>query len=90
MFFLTATADVRLLALGRDDFTRLLGPLQSLLESQAVSYDTPTSKISKVSELRDLHCAVGGCTVQPLPGSQAVSHDLPDQQGGDEASLRWR
>ena len=48
---LTATADVRLLALGRDDFTRLLGPLQSLLESQAVAYDTPTSKISKVSEL---------------------------------------
>ena len=41
-------ADVRLLALGRDDFTRLLGPLQSLLESQAVAYDTPTAKISKV------------------------------------------
>lgn len=43
-----ASADVRLLALGRDDFTSLLGPLQELLESQAVAYDTPTSKISKV------------------------------------------
>jgi len=43
-----APTDVRLLALGRDDFTRLLGPLQSLLESQAVAYDTPTTKISKV------------------------------------------
>ena len=46
---LPAAADVRLLALGRDDFTSLLGPLQELLESQAVAYDTPTSKISKVA-----------------------------------------
>lgn len=40
-------AGVRLLVLGRDDFTRLLGPLQKLLESQAVGYDTPTAKINK-------------------------------------------
>ena len=37
-----------LLALGRDDFTRLLGPLQKLLERQAATYDTPTAKITKV------------------------------------------
>ncbi|KAI7838861.1 hypothetical protein COHA_007362 [Chlorella ohadii] len=49
-----AATDVRLLALGRDDFTRLLGPLQSLLESQAVAYDTPTTKISKALKLEDL------------------------------------
>jgi hypothetical protein len=39
---------VRVLSLGRADFTRLLGPLNKLLQSQAAAYDTPTAKISKV------------------------------------------
>jgi len=41
-------ADVVLLVLGRQDFTRLLGPLQRLLESQAATYTAPNAKITKV------------------------------------------
>ncbi|KAI3430680.1 hypothetical protein D9Q98_005269 [Chlorella vulgaris] len=57
----TAASDVRLLALGRDDFTRLLGPLNKLLQSQAAAYDTPTAKIKKTLTIDDLqHVAVLG------------------------------
>lgn len=43
-----ATAEVSLLALGRADFARLMGPLQQLLESHAATYAAASSKISRV------------------------------------------
>lgn len=65
-------ADVRVLSLGRADFTRLLGPLNKLLQSQAAAYDTPTAKISKVAQEGRRADASG-----TLPAAAAVGGMLP-------------
>ncbi|KAL4451289.1 hypothetical protein ABPG77_009361 [Micractinium sp. CCAP 211/92] len=56
-----ALTEVSLLALGRADFARLMGPLQQLLESHAATYAAASSKISRAIGLDNLkHVAVLG------------------------------